>query len=133
MASEHEDFDPSEGVEQRDWRRQLSEDYRHPEMKISLPSALAHRLRRVYLPVLGGLLLVWLFQLNGTGESLPEAAAVSNVPGWAVFSAVVVGYVCLLVIAISPDISVPTESDNRGNLETEDPGCYTNAGPYPNT
>jgi len=33
MASEHEYFDPSEGVEQRDWRRQLSEGYSHPEMK----------------------------------------------------------------------------------------------------
>lgn len=112
-------LDPSEGVEQRDWRRQLSEDYRQPEAKMPLLNALAHRLRRVYLPLLSGLLLVWLFRLNGADEPLVAAAAVSGTSGWVVFAAVVAGYVCLFVVAFWPDPEVMTETGegvDRGDL-----------------
>ena len=36
----------------------MSRDYRDPGRKVPLRDAVAHRLRRVYLPLLGGLLVV---------------------------------------------------------------------------
>ena len=112
-------LDPSEGIEQRDWRRQLSEDYRHPNTKMPLRDALAHRLRRVYLPILVGLLLVWLFRLGSEDEPLVQAAAVSSTPGWIVLGVVIAGYVCLFVIAFWPDAAAMTETGgavDRGDL-----------------
>ena len=116
-------LDPSEGVEQRDWRRQLSEDYRRPTVKLSLRQALAHRLRRVYLPLLCGLLLVWLIRLTGADGSMIEAAAVSGTPGWAVFAAVGVLYVSLFAVAFwpgQPDIAETSDEANRGDLDQSD-------------
>ena len=115
-----EALDPSRDVEHRDWRRQLSDDYRDPSPKTSLPSALAHRLRRVYLPLMTGLLLVWLLRLGGEEESIVEAASVSGTPGWIVFGGVVAGYVCLFAIAFWPNVAATPEADedvDRGNLE----------------
>lgn len=113
-------LDPSEGVEQRDWREQLSRDYRNPKPKLPLRSALAHRLRRVYLPLLCGLLLVWLFRLSGADEPMVQAASVSGTPGWIIVAAVAVGYVCLFAVALVPDAgeeSETTGSVDRGDLE----------------
>jgi uncharacterized membrane protein len=109
-------LDPSEGVEQRDWRRQLSEDYRNPETRMSFTSALVHRLRRMYLPLLSGLLLVWLFRLNGADDPLLQAASVSNVPGWAVVGAVVAGYLVLLAMAVWPGAAATAETSESGDL-----------------
>ncbi len=116
-------LDPSEGVEQRDWRRQLSDDYRTPTVKVPLRTALAHRLRRVYLLLLFGLLVVWLLRLNGADESFVQAAATSNAPGWIVLSVVVVGYLSLVVIAFWPGTTAVSELDDgvdRGDLDTND-------------
>jgi uncharacterized membrane protein len=116
-------LDPSEGVEQRDWREQLSEDYRSPDMKMPLRTALAHRLRRVYLPLLCGLFLVWLVRLSGEKGSIVAAASVSGTPGWIVFGIVVAGYVCLFGITFWPDVSGSTETSeegDRGNLRPDD-------------
>ena len=116
-------LDPSEGIEQRDWRRQLSEDYRRPEMKMPLLNALAHRLRRVYLPVLCGLLLVWLLRLSSSNEPLVRAATVSGIPGWIVFGAVVALYVCLFAVAFWPNQRAMTETNDdadRGDLRSSE-------------
>ena len=115
-------LDPSGGVEQRDWRRQLSEDYRTPTVKMPFRTALAHRLRRVYLPLLSGLLFVWLFRLNGADGSLVQAAAMPNTPGWLVLGVVVVGYLYLVITAFWPGTKAVSELDDdvdRGDLETE--------------
>ena len=115
-----EALDPSQGVEQRDWRRQLSEDYRNPTTKLSLRIAVAHRLRRVYLPLLCGLLVAWLVRLGGEDEPIVEAASVSSTPGWLVLSIVLAGYVCLFVTAFWPYATSPSEihgDANRGDLE----------------
>jgi uncharacterized membrane protein len=116
-------LDPSEGVEQRDWRRQLSEDYREPETEMPYRNALAHRLRRVYLPLLAGLLLVWLVRLSGADESLVAAASVSGTPGWLVVGLVAAGYVGLVAVAVVPDATATTETDpaaGRGDLADEE-------------
>jgi uncharacterized membrane protein len=113
-------LDPSDGVEQRDWRAQLSEDYRNPRPKIPLRTALAHRLRRVYLPLLCGLLLVWLFRLSGSDGPMVQAASVSGTPGWAVVTAIAAAYVCFFALAFLPDVEAETEttgSDDRGELD----------------
>ncbi|WP_373325158.1 DUF2270 domain-containing protein [Halomicrobium urmianum] len=115
-----EALDPSQGVEQRDWRRRLSEDYRRPGTKMPLHYALAHRLRRVYLPLLLGLLLVWLFRLHGADGPLVAAASISETPGWIVLSAVGVAYAALLALALVPDAAAPTETGgdvDRGDLD----------------
>lgn len=114
-------LNPSEGIEQRDWRRQLSDDYRTPTVKMPFRTALAHRLRRVYLPLLVGLLFVWLFRLNGADEPLVQAAAMSSTPGWIVFGVVSVGYVSLVVIAFWPGTRTVSELDeeaDRGDLDS---------------
>lgn len=116
-------LDPSQGVEQRNWREQLSADYRRPEMKMPLKNALAHRLRRVYLPLLCGLLLVWLLRLSGSGEPIVRAASVSGTPGWIVVGVVAVLYVCLFAVALWPNPGAMTETGggvDRGNLERDD-------------
>ncbi|WP_135535451.1 MULTISPECIES: DUF2270 domain-containing protein [Halostella] len=116
-------LDPSEGIEQRDWRKQLSEDYRRPAVKMPLRNAVAHRLRRVYLPLLIGLLLVWLVRLSGESEPIVEAASVSGTPGWIVFTCVIAGYVCAFAIAFWPDAQASTETDSevdRGDLGSDD-------------
>ncbi|WP_135363013.1 DUF2270 domain-containing protein [Halosimplex halophilum] len=116
-------LDPSGGVEQRDWRRQLSEDYRSPTSRLSLRLALAHRLRRVYLPLLVGLLFVWLFRLAGGDESVVAAAGVSNTPGWVVLGAVGVVYLCLVAVAFWPGARAVSELDeevDRGDLRRDE-------------
>ena len=116
-------LDPSQGVEQRDWRRQLSEDYRRPTVKLTLQQALAHRLRRVYLPLLCGMLLVWLIRLTGADGSMIAAARVSGVPGWVVFAAVGFLYVGLFAVAFWPgqtDIAETSEDADRGDLGRSD-------------
>ena len=113
-------LDPSEGVEQRDWRRQLSEDYRRPRTKMPLRNALSHRLRRVYLPLQTGLVLVWLFRLSGDDVPILEAAAVQSTPGWLVVAFVLGTYLCLLALAVWPDLSHTAETDravDHGDLE----------------
>jgi len=115
-------LDPSQGVEQRDWRRRLSESYRQPEMQMSLQTALCHRLQRVYLPLLVGLLVVWLVRLNGVDEPLVTAAGVSNTPGEVVIAAVAAIYVALLAIAFWPGTTPPAETDesvDRGRLDAD--------------
>lgn len=96
-------LDPSEGVEHRDWRERLSEDYRDPSEKMSYHDAISHRLRRVYLPLLLGLLAIWIFRLTAYSDSswIGEAA-VQGVPGTVVVGAVSLGYVGLIGIVLWP-------------------------------
>lgn len=113
-------LNPAAGIEQRDWRRQLSDDYRNPTTKMSFQNALAHRLRRVYLPLVGGLVLVWIFRLNGADEPLVRAASVSGVPGWLVLGMVLVGVACLVALAYWPGsrpISEVDEDIDHGDLD----------------
>ena len=116
-------LNPADGIERRDWREQLSRDYWNPDKKMPLTTAVAHRLQRVYLPLLVGLLFVWLFRLSGENQPLIRAAAVSSTPGWIVFAVVLAVYGCLTVIALWPDAAGITEtgdSDDRGDLDSDD-------------
>jgi uncharacterized membrane protein len=116
-------LDPSEGIEQRDWRARLSADYRRPTMTLPLRAAVAHRLRRVYLPLLVALLIVWLIRLNGDSDPVIRAAAVSDIPGWIVAAAVAATYLSLFAIAFWPDLSAAPETSDEadhGELEADE-------------
>jgi uncharacterized membrane protein len=62
-----------------------------------MEEALAHRLRRIYLPLFAVLLSAWLIRITAFGvERWPASAGIGMVPGELV-SAVVAGYSLLLV------------------------------------
>ena len=97
-------LDPSKGVEHEDWRQRLSEDYRNPTVKMPYRQALGHRLRRVYLPLLIGVLFAWLFRIGAYApdEPLTESASIPGIPGSIVLSAVAILYVILVAVAFVP-------------------------------
>lgn len=96
-------LDPSQGVEHRDWRRKLSEDYRNPTTKVPLLEAIARRLRRVYLPFLTLLVLAWLFKITAfSSQSWIEGAAVGEIPGTVVVSVVFGYYIVAIAVAFWP-------------------------------
>src|SRR5699024_11754319 len=68
-------LDPSEDISDPHWRRELSEDYRQPKIKISFEEALAHRLRRVYLPLMAVLLAAWFVRIKIGRASCREGVA----------------------------------------------------------
>lgn len=99
-------LDPSQGVEQTDWRARLSADFHHPVPKLSTWQALAHRLRRVYLPLLCILLAAWFVRISvfAPQERWLETAAVGSISGTAVVAVVTLVYFCLLVAALAPGL-----------------------------
>ena len=97
-------LDPSRDVERTDWRVELSQDYREPTVKVSMQEALANRLRRVYLALLGVLLVAWVFRVTAFAarEDWVETAAIARIEGLIVIAVVVAFYVMLLAIALWP-------------------------------
>ncbi|WP_433626901.1 DUF2270 domain-containing protein [Halomicrococcus sp. NG-SE-24] len=97
-------LDPGQDVEDDDWREKLSRDYHTPKMKVTLEEALAHRLRRVYLPLFLVLLAAWFFHLTAyvSGEEWPASAAIGWIPGTVVTACVAAFYAGLLVVAYRP-------------------------------
>lgn len=95
-------LDPETEVDP-DWRKRLSDDYRQPTVKITAEEAIAHRLRRVYLPLFAVLGVSWLIHVTAFETvAWPASAAIGPVPGTAVSTAVVAYYVLLAGIAFRP-------------------------------
>ena len=114
-------LDPSQGIEDPDWRPRLSRDYRVPRAKISYEEAIAHRLRRVYLPLFTVLLVAWLFRIHFISgmQDWPTSAAIGMIPGWIV-TAMVGGFYLLLVgITFRPRVWQAT-----GELRRSDVGAW---------
>lgn len=97
-------LDPSQEIDDPHWRRELSEDYRTPRIKISFEEALAHRLRRIYLPLLTVLLVAWLVRITAFmhGTPWPASASIGVVPGITVSAIVAVFFVGAAAIAFRP-------------------------------
>ncbi len=96
-------LDPSAGVEHRDWRRELSRDYRNPTTKIPYREALQRRLQRIYLPLLVILLAAWIFRITALSpEPFIRAAALGTVSGRVVIGAVGLFYLAALAMAFWP-------------------------------
>ena len=97
-------LDPSQGVEHVDWRAELSQDYREPTVKVPMREAPVNRLRRVYLALLGVLLVAWLFRVTAFAgrEDWIETAAIARIRGPIVIAVVGVFYAALLAMALWP-------------------------------
>ncbi|WP_435146304.1 DUF2270 domain-containing protein [Halobaculum sp. P14] len=109
-------LDPSAGLVDDDWRERLSADYRTPTLKISAEEAVAHRLRRIYLPLFTVLLAAWLVRITAFSDaSLPAAAAVGMIPG-----VVVAGAVTAVTVAATAVAVRPRTWHAKGELRTED-------------
>ncbi len=115
-------LDPSQGIEDPDWRPRLSRDYREPRAKISYEEAIAHRLRRVYLPLFTVLLAAWLVRILVTpdaGSAWPPSAAVGAVPGTVATALVAAFYLVLVGITFRPRVWQAT-----GELRRSDVGAW---------
>jgi uncharacterized membrane protein len=109
-------LDPSAGLPDPDWRKTLSQDYRQPTIKISAGEAIAHRLRRVYLPLFTVLLAAWLARITAfSAGPWPASAAIGLIPGWLVTAVVGLCYLLALVTA-----GWPRTWHARGELRTKD-------------
>lgn len=96
-------LDPSQGLEETDWRAELSRDYRQPRLEISMEEAIAHRLRRVYLPLLTIVLGAWIIRTTAFTDVLwPASAAIGTFPGVLVIGVVALSYGTMVFIAVRP-------------------------------
>jgi len=96
-------LDRSADLLHEDWRTELAEDYREPTVKISFEEALAHRLRRIYLPMLGIVLTAWVIRTTVVSPApWPESAAVGIVPGMVVITVVAALTLLAAVVAFRP-------------------------------
>lgn len=81
------ELDPGAGVEDSEWRKELSQDYRTPTIKINAEEALAHRLRRVYLLLFTIALGTWIIWIAAFADQpWPASAAIGSIPGLVVTS-----------------------------------------------
>jgi uncharacterized membrane protein len=86
-----------------DWRERLAADYRDPALKITAEEAVAHRLRRIYLPLFAVLDGAWLLRVTAFGaDPWPASAAVGMVSGAAVTGLVALAFGGALVVALRP-------------------------------
>lgn len=108
-------LDPSAGLPDPDWRETLSQDYREPTIKISTEEALAHRLRRVYLPLFTVLLAAWLVRITAfSPEPWVRSAAIGMIPG-----SIVVGIVTLFYLGAAITAVRPRTWHAKGELRSE--------------
>lgn len=110
-------IDPSQGLGDEDWRAALGEDLRDPSPKLSNLGALAHRLRRVYFPLLVVLLIAWVGRISAydPSETWFEAAAIGPAPGPVVVAVVGLTYFGLAVL-----MALPGEHHVRGEIYESD-------------
>lgn len=97
-------LDPDGDPPEPGWRQRLADQYREPGVSIPFEEALAHRLRRVYLPQLGLVLAAWVIRVTvyEPSPSWPESAAVGHLSGLVVTGAVAVFALSMLGIAFRP-------------------------------
>ncbi|MFB6141107.1 MAG: DUF2270 domain-containing protein [Halosimplex sp.] len=114
-------LDPSGDVVDPDWRAELADDYRTPTVKIPFEEALAHRLRRIYLPLGTVVLGAWAIRVTAfaAGITWPASAAVGMIPGPVVTGVVAVVYVAGVAVAFRP-----RQWHSESELRTEDIGAW---------
>jgi uncharacterized membrane protein len=96
-------LDPSKDVVDADWRMKLGNDYRTPAIKITAEEAIAHRLRRIYLPLFAILLLSWLVRITAfSPEPWLQTAAIGMIPGIIVVGLVAAFFIITVAIACRP-------------------------------
>ncbi|GAA0309304.1 putative membrane protein [Halarchaeum solikamskense] len=96
-------LNPETDVVDPEWRKRLGDDYREPAVKITAEEAIAHRLRRIYLPLFAILLVAWLVRITAfSPESWLQTAAIGMIPGLVVIGLVAAFFVSTLIIACRP-------------------------------
>lgn len=107
-------LDPEDGEEMEGWQEELGRDYREPGVKTPFEEAVAHRLRRVYLPLLLLLLIAWVTHVTvfASKEDIVTAAGMGVVPGPVMVGGVAALYVAVLVVAFRP-----RERKAKGEME----------------
>jgi uncharacterized membrane protein len=109
-------LDPRSQSPDGTWRERLAGDYRTPTVKITAEEAIAHRLRRVYLPLSTVLLAAWVVRVTAFSPTpWPASAAVGAVPGVVVTAAVAAAYGTAVAVACRP-----RTWHARGELREED-------------
>jgi uncharacterized membrane protein len=112
-------LDPDRDIE-TEWRRELAEDYARPTVKITAEEAVAHRLRRVYLPLFAILNGAWVLRVTAFGgASWPASARVGMLSGVAVTVLVVALFVAGVVVAFRPREWHATGELRQQNLRKE--------------
>lgn len=102
-----------------DWRERLAADYHQPTLKISAEEAIAHRLRRVYLPLFAILNGAWIVRVTAFSPlSWPTSAAIGMVPGLAVTAGVALAFLSGLVVALRPRTWRARDELRRENLRS---------------
>jgi hypothetical protein len=72
-------------------------------MKLSFEEAVAHRLRRVYLPLFALLLFAWVIRITSFSvDAWPESAAIGMIPGLVVSSVVASTALLVAFVAARP-------------------------------
>lgn len=85
------------------WRRELADDYAHPTLKISREESIAHRLRRVYLPLFAILNGAWVLRVTAFADGTwPTSARVGMLPGTLVTALVALAFFIAVVVAFRP-------------------------------
>jgi uncharacterized membrane protein len=85
------------------WRGRLADDYREPTVKITTEEAIAHRLRRIYLPLFAILNAAWVVRVTAfRSVRWPESAAIGMVPGEVVTVAVGITLLGAIGLAFRP-------------------------------
>ncbi len=113
-------LDPSQGLEDPDWRPRLSKDYRQPRTKISYEEAISHRLRRVYLPLITVLLGAWVLRTFALAQRpWPASTAIGPIPGVVVSAIIGLYYAGLVTITFRP-----RTWQAQGELRKEDVGAW---------
>jgi uncharacterized membrane protein len=96
-------LDPSKGLVDENWRSRLADDYRTPTVKITTEEALAHRLRRVYLPLFTVLLGAWIIRVGPFDpQPWPVSAAIGRISGLVVTAVVALAYLLAVGLALRP-------------------------------
>lgn len=96
-------LDPSQGIEDPSWRRELSQDYRKPVIKITREEAIAHRLRRIYLLLFTVVLGAWVIHITAySSEPWRANATIGAIPGEVVAGVLAVLYLGAVVVAVRP-------------------------------
>lgn len=96
-------LDPTRDLPNQQWRKTLSEDYRAPTVKLSIEESLAHRLRRVYIPLYCLLGVAWLIHIiEFSPNSWPQSTTIAFIPGVVVTAFVIGFYLVIGLIAYRP-------------------------------
>ena len=119
-------LDPEASIPRSEWMKVLSNDLREPEHKLTISSALAVRLRRIYIWILTTIILSWFMKLTihptpaETFSVTIKRAAIGFIPGSAVIAFLLLLLFSLALLAVFGIYQV--KEKREGEVLEEEPG-----------